>query len=179
MLSKGNTFFCFTFFHTLTPHFIRKMSLKETNIIDIAEIDKLIAESFHVSRTNPNKGIELADEAFYHASPGSLQKAQATVCKGACQVWLGDYEKALKNLFEPLHEFEGFNDSKFEAHALYHIFCAFYFLADYDNALKYASDMLERAEKNGNINAQANALNGIGSVYYTSGEDQKGCEEFT
>ena len=149
------------------------MNLKETTTIETAEIDLIIAESFDVSRTNPHKGIELADKALLLARPNSLHKAQATVCKGACQVWLGEYETALKNLFEPLHEFEQFNDSKFEAHALYHIFCAFYFLADYDNALKYASDMLARAEKNGNINAQANALNGIGSVYYTSGEDQK------
>lgn len=150
------------------------MNLKETTTtIDTANLDKLIAESFNVCRTNPNKGIELADEALSVATPNSLQLAQAKVCKGACQVWLGNYETALKNLFEPLHEFNAYHDSKYEAHALYHIFCAFYFLADYDNALKYAFDMLDRAEKNGNINAQANALNGIGSVYYTSGEDQK------
>ncbi len=154
--------------------------MKETTTtIDTANLDKLIAESFEISRTNPHKGIELAEEALVGATPKSLQKAQAMVCKGACQVWLGDYEKSLKNLFEPLQEFDGFNDSKFEAHALYHIFCAFYFLADYDNALKYASDMLDRAEKNGNINAQANALNGIGSVYYTSGEDLKAVEALT
>lgn len=151
--------------------------MKETTTtINAANLDNLIAESFNVCRTNPNKGIELADQALAIAKPNSLQLAQAKVCKGACQVWLGDYETALKNLFEPLHEFAGFNDSKFEAHALYHVFCAFYFLADYDNALKYAFDMLDRAEKNGNINAQANALNGIGSVYYTSGEDQKAVE---
>lgn len=155
------------------------MDLKETTTIDSSQIDKMLAQSFEISRTNPHKGIELADEALRYALPKSLHKAQATVCKGACQVWLGDYENALKNLFEPLHEFEGFKESKFEAHALYHIFCAFYFLADYDNALKYASEMLERAEKNGNINAQANALNGIGSVYYTSGEDQKAVEALT
>lgn len=153
------------------------MNLKETTTTtDTAILDKLIAESYTICRTNPTKGIELADQALAIAPPASLQKAQATVSKGACQVWLGNYEEALKNLFEPLHEFNAFHDSKFESHALYHIFCAFYFLADYDNALKYAFDMLGRAEKNGNINAQANALNGIGSVYYTSGEDQKAVE---
>lgn len=151
--------------------------MKETTTtIDAAEIDKLIAESFQICRTNPKKGVELAADAMHAAAPKSQQLAQAKVCKGACQVWLGDYEVALKNLFEPLHEFAGFNDSVYEAHALYHIFCAFYFLADYDNALKYASEMLTRAEKNGNISAQANALNGMGSVYYTSGEDQKAVE---
>ena len=153
------------------------MNLKEnTTTMSTAEIDKLLAQSFDISRTNPHKGIELADEALHCSLPNSLQKAQATVCKGACQVWLGEYETALKNLFEPLVQLEEFNDSKFEAHALYHVFCSFYFLADYDNALKYASEMLARAEKNGNISAQANALNGIGSVYYTSGEDQKAVE---
>lgn len=141
---------------------------------NIAEIEKLVIQSLEIARTNPQRGIELADAALKSSSPSV--KAQAYACKGACQVWLGDYENALKNLFDSLARFESIQDPKFEAHALYHIFCAFYFLADYDNALKYAFEMLERAEKSGDISAQANALNGIGSVHYTSGENDKAIE---
>ncbi|MBL7884418.1 MAG: GAF domain-containing protein, partial [Bacteroidia bacterium] len=50
---------------------------------------------------------------------------------------------------------------------------------DYDNALKYAYEMFNRATKDNNINAQANALNGIGSIYYTSGENKKAIEALT
>ncbi|MCX6295185.1 MAG: GAF domain-containing protein, partial [Bacteroidetes bacterium] len=153
--------------------------MKETTSpkVDSAQIDHLIASSFDICRSNPHKGIELADKALFLSDiSDSLKIAQATVCKGACQVWLGDYENALKNLLEHQHEFEKFKDDKFEAHALYHIFCAFYFLADYDNALKYALDMLARAKKNKDILAQANAYNGIGTVYHSSGENEKAIE---
>jgi serine phosphatase RsbU (regulator of sigma subunit)/tetratricopeptide (TPR) repeat protein len=140
-----------------------------------ADVERLIEQSIGLCRSNPQKGIELAEEALA-ASPSAAVIAQALVCKGACQVWMGDYEEALKNLFDSLTKLEGLGDHKFEAHALYHVFCAFYFLADYDNALKYAHEMLARAEKCGDVNAQANALNGIGSVYYTSGENEKAIE---
>jgi serine phosphatase RsbU (regulator of sigma subunit)/tetratricopeptide (TPR) repeat protein/GAF domain-containing protein len=146
--------------------------------VEVETVEKLIEQSIGMSRTNPHKGIELAEEAL-NASDSDAVIARALVCKGACQVWLGNYETSLQTLFEALGKLEGLNDHTFEAHALYHVFCAFYFLADYDNALKYAHDMLGRAEKSGDINAQANALNGIGSVYYTSGENQKAIEALT
>jgi serine phosphatase RsbU (regulator of sigma subunit) len=153
------------------------MNVKENvSGVDVSEIEKLVIESLEIARSNPQRGITLADEALSSDVSSATVKAQAYACKGACQVWLGDHENALKNLFLSLAQFENIQDPKFEAHALYHIFCAFYFLADYDNALKYAFEMLERAEKTGNISAQANALNGIGSVYYTSGENEKAIE---
>jgi tetratricopeptide (TPR) repeat protein len=149
------------------------MDFKERgSSMETIEIGKLIAESLEICRSNPQRGVELAD-ASLNSSISESNTAQAFACKGACQVWLGDHESALKNLFNSLALFEDLHDPKFESHALYHVFCAFYFLADYDNALKYASEMLMRAEKNNDIHAQANALNGIGSVYYTSGENQK------
>ena len=152
------------------------MNLTEKTTPPSTEIDNLISRAFDVCRSNPQNGIELADEALLYVAPDSWQKAQATVCKGACQVWIGDYENALKNLLEHINEFEKFKDNKFEAHALYHVFCAFYFLADYDNALKYAFEMLARAEKKQDILAQANAFNGIGTIYHSSNENEKAIE---
>ncbi|HEY0029385.1 MAG TPA: GAF domain-containing protein [Bacteroidia bacterium] len=152
------------------------MDYKE-NVAEVEEtaLEQLITQSLEICRTNPQKGVELADAALKASASLSIT-AQALACKGACQVWLGDYENALKNLFDSLAQFETMPGSKFESHIFYHIFCAFYFLADYDNALKYASEMLDRAEKSNDINAQANALNGIGSVFYTSGENEKAIE---
>jgi transcriptional regulator with GAF, ATPase, and Fis domain len=152
------------------------MNLTEKTTPPSTEIDNLISRAFDVCRSNPQNGIELADEALLYVAPDSWQKEQATVCKGACQVWIGDYENALKNLLEHINEFEKFKDNKFEAHALYHVFCAFYFLADYDNALKYAFEMLARAEKKQDILAQANAFNGIGTIYHSSNENEKAIE---
>ncbi|MES2133196.1 MAG: GAF domain-containing protein [Bacteroidota bacterium] len=146
--------------------------------IDTYQLEKLISQSFEICRNNPQLGIELAEEVLSAASDERTH-AQAIACKGSCLVWLGNYDNALKDLFQALRLFEQTPDKKFEAHALYHIFCAYYFLADYDNALKYSHEMLHKAEQNKDIGAQANALNGIGSVYYTSGENQKAIDALT
>jgi transcriptional regulator with GAF, ATPase, and Fis domain len=152
------------------------MSPKEKFEVINSKHDELVKSSIENCRSNTQKGIDFADEALRLANPESHEKAQALVCKGACQVWLGDYENALKNLFEPIQLLDSYNDTKFQAHALYHIFCAFYFLADYDNALKYAYEMLNNAEKSNDLTAQANAYNGIGTVYYAIDENNKAIE---
>ncbi|MGZ4053820.1 MAG: GAF domain-containing protein [Bacteroidia bacterium] len=148
--------------------------------LDISQLEKQVAESLEICRDNPQRGVELSDDVLQNPSLVSKKiRFEAIACKGACLVWLGDYENALKNLFDALPYLQDLNDIKFEAHARYHIFCAFYFLADYDNALKYAHEMLAHAEKTGNIEAQANSLNGIGSAYYTSGKNEKAIEALT
>ncbi|MBN8697291.1 MAG: GAF domain-containing protein [Bacteroidetes bacterium] len=145
------------------------------------QVNQLALESKDICRNNPQRGIELANQIIAAVQKDDLQSelAKGFACKGACLVWLGDYEQALKNLFEALPILQENNDSVFEAHVLYHIFCSYYFIADYDNALKYAYEMLERAKKDNNINAQANALNGIGSIHYTSGDNKKAIAALT
>jgi serine phosphatase RsbU (regulator of sigma subunit)/tetratricopeptide (TPR) repeat protein len=146
--------------------------------MSLNQVEQLAVQSKEICRNNPQKGIELAEQiiAIAKQTDSNTIAAKGFACKGACLVWVGDYENALKNLFDALPILQESNDSVLEAHALYHIFCAYYFIADYDNALKYAYEMLDRGQKDNNINAQANALNGIGSVYYTSGENKKAIE---
>ncbi len=146
--------------------------------IDAFQTERLINQSFEVCRSNPQSGVELADNALAILAEGVNEKerAKALACKGSCLVWLGNYDNALKDLFHSISLFEKFEDRKFEAHALYHIFCAYYYLADYDNALKYSHEMLHKAVQSKDLLAQANALNGIGSVYYTSGDNEKAIE---
>jgi len=142
------------------------------------QTEMLIAKSFEVCRSNPQLGVELADNvlAILTNTSNDLEKARALACKGSCMVWLGNYDNALKDLFTSLSLFSSHEDKKYEAHALYHIFCAYYYLADYDNALKYAHEMLNKAVNSNDLQGQANALNGIGSVYYTSGDNEKAIE---
>ena len=144
--------------------------------IDTSQLEKVVAESLEICRDNPQRGVEIANEVLANPSVSKKIRYEALACKGACQVWLGDYENALKNLFDALPYLQDMNDAKYEAHSRYHVFCAFYFLADYDNALKYAHEMLAHAETTGNVEAQANALNGIGSAYYTSGRNKEAVE---
>jgi serine phosphatase RsbU (regulator of sigma subunit)/tetratricopeptide (TPR) repeat protein len=140
-------------------------------------IEELSNESLELCRNNPHKGIQLAEEII-SLSNGDMEEGLSLgfACRGACRVWIGEYDQALKDLFEALPVLQRQNNRKFGASVFYHIFCAFYFLADYDNALKYAYDMLAHSEKIKDANGEANALNGIGTVYYTSGENKKAVE---
>lgn len=147
----------------------------------LLRINALNSEALSICRSAPHKGIELADEAFGLSIEAGDVVGQivAMSCKGACQVWIGEYEQALKSLYETLPVLKKEADRKFASAAYYHVFCCFYFMADYENALKYAFEMLAYAEKSGDKLAQANAMNGMGTVYYTSGENKKAVEVLT
>jgi serine phosphatase RsbU (regulator of sigma subunit)/tetratricopeptide (TPR) repeat protein len=147
----------------------------------LLRIDELNNRALEICRNDPHQGILLAEEVLSLASDNEyeIQVLRAYACRGACRIWIGDYDLALKDLFEALTGIQKDKDRKFTAAVFYHIFCAFYFLADYDNALKYAFDMLANAEKAKDVNAEANALNGIGTVYYTTGQNEKAVEVLT
>ena len=152
--------------------------MQSTNGIDdslIFQIEKLANASIEKSRSNPQEGVKIANELITMAQSIQYNKgiAEGLTCKGACLVWLGNYDQALRVLFEALPILEKVGSKTYEAHALYHIFCVYYFLGDFDNALKYAHEMLHRSQQNKDELAQANALNAIGSIYYTSGENEK------
>lgn len=153
-------------------------SIEKTNNLNTILFSDLISKSLENCRSNPQLGIQYADEVLNSNKKNEIEEAQSLICKGSCEVWLGDYENALKNLFTPLHFFENNADIKFQTHALYHIFCAFYFLNDYDNALKYAYEMLDVSVKNNDIQGQANAYNAIGSIFYATNENTKAIEIF-
>lgn len=144
------------------------------------QIEKLLDLSRERCRNNPQEGIKIAEEviSMSDAINSSKHRAQAIVCKGACMVWLGNYDLALEKLFEGLAILKDDND-EYLAHAYYHIFCSYYFLADYDNALKYAHDMLQNAIASRNLESQANAYNALGTIYYTTNEDEKAIETLT
>ncbi|MES2761736.1 MAG: GAF domain-containing protein [Bacteroidota bacterium] len=136
------------------------------------QIKQLSARSIEICRSNPTEGIQLADEIISIAETvkSDADLAMGLACKGACMVWLGNYDNALKHLFDSLTK--DTISKEHEAHALYHVFCSYYFLADYDNALKYAHEMLNRAKQSVDLLAQANAYNAIGTICYTSGENE-------
>src|SRR6478672_5842265 len=136
---------------------------------------KLAQQSLEVARSNPQLGIDIAKQLIELSQKTSSKKgmAEGLACTGICQVWLGKYDLALKNLFKALDALKKVGDQKFESHALYHIFGAYYFLADYDEAIKYALEMLHHSHQYNDRLAQANALNAIGTVHYSTGEDEK------
>lgn len=138
-------------------------------------IEELAQKSLEVARNNPEQGIAYAEKlkSLSEAHQSKQGYAKAIACEGICEVWLGKYDEALKNLFEAINRLKETHDYKFEFQATYHIFAAFYFLADYDEAIKYALEMLHSSHYHKDKLAEANALNAIGTVHYTTGENEK------
>lgn len=149
-------------------------AIRKDEDIDV-EIDSLAEKSLEVARNNPEQGIAYAEKLKAYSETHQSREgfAKAITCEGICEVWLGKYDEALKNLFEALNRLKETHDNKFESHALYHIFTAFYFLADYDEAIKYALELLHHSHEHNDKLAEANALNAIGTVHYTTGENEK------
>ena len=139
------------------------------------KIQQLANQSVEICRGNPSEGIAIAEEIISLADSikSDADLATGLACKGACLIWLGNYDTALQALFEAIPNLQKFENKKIEAHAYYHVFCAYYFLADYDNALKYAHEMLHRAAQNEDLLSQANAYNAIGTICYSTNENQK------
>jgi hypothetical protein len=102
--------------------------MQSTNGIDetiIFQIEKLANISIEKSRSNPQEGVKIANELIAMAQSIQFNKgiAEGLTCKGACLVWLGNYDQALQFLFEALPTLEKVGSKTYEAHSLYHIFC--------------------------------------------------------
>lgn len=140
---------------------------------EIFQIEKLSSLSIERCRSNPQEGIKIAEEVLSMSLSIKSEKhhSRGLVCKGACLVWLGSYDSALECLFSGITNLKEQND-EYLSHAYYHVFCSYYFLADYDNALKYAHEMLNWAKHNNDELAQANAYNAIGTICYSTNENQ-------
>lgn len=144
----------------------------------IAEIDHLNQEAWRINRTDPKRGVELANVAL-EAAGGlnyALGKAQACKSLGACKAWLGEYETSLEFSFEAQRLFSSLGEEKEVAVVLYNIFVVFYYLSDFENALKYLHDCYSISDNVNDIAGKANALNGMGTVYYSTGENEKAVE---
>lgn len=144
-------------------------------LLDISEIDRINHESWQIVRTNPKLGIELAQKAFDASAETNYLNGitLATATLGACNVWLSNYDEALKYLFEARKLLEESGDHQKESQVLYHISCTFYFLGDYEKALDYAHQLVLLGDRVNDLHSKANGYNGLGTVYYTINENQK------
>lgn len=150
----------------------------ETTVTDIKNIDRLNEEAWSIVRSNPRKCIEKSKQILLAAENAGYAEgiAHALSCIGGAKVWLSQYDEALKTLYTAREAFQVLGDKKREAEVVYHIFCSYFFLADYDKALQFANQILTLASENNDTNAKANAYNGIGTIYYTIGENEKSIE---
>lgn len=136
------------------------------------KVDELNRQSWSIRRTDPEKGLKLAEQAYdlaehikYHYGLADSAKN-----KGASLNWLSKYEEALKELFKALDQFEQLDHKEGQIDTISCISISFYYLGDYHNDLRYLSKSHQLATEIGNLRAQADSLNGRGTIYYTIGK---------
>jgi len=141
-------------------------------------INRSNEEAWALVRSNPRRCIDIASKLLTESEKIDYAEgmAQALSCIGGAKVWLSKYDEALDTLYAAQESFQILGYKTHEAQVVYHIFCSFYFLADYDKALTHAHHLLTLADENNDSNAKANAYNGIGTIYYSIGENEKAVE---
>ena len=143
-----------------------------------ADIDKLNLEAWPLNRKNVTKAIELAELALSHSKEIDYSKGIGLAKKtlGACHVWISKNEKAANYCFKAINTFHLLNDVINEAETNYYLGANFFYLSDHDTAIKYYKRCYDLNEQIGHEIGMADALNGMGTVYYTIEQNDKALE---
>jgi len=142
---------------------------------DTIAIDQLNKEAWDIVRTDPSRTLELAQQSLERSQELDYQKGVAYALGniGAAHTWMSDYESALKNCFDSTELLRALGEKAHEAQIQYYLSIVFYFLADAEKQIHHAQISFNIAEEIGDIGAQANALNGIGTSHYTTGKNEE------
>jgi serine phosphatase RsbU (regulator of sigma subunit) len=144
---------------------------KQLSVETDQDIDHLNSEAWMLSRKDPKKAIELANSALQSSEANNYLKGKAIALKtiGACNTWLANYEAAFSTGLMALELLKQAGEKSEEAQVNYNIGTNFYYLSDYENALKYYFQCYKLNVENNNQLGIADAQNGMGTVYYTTG----------
>ena len=131
-----------------------------------------------MNRKSAVKAIELADRALNLATTSNypLGIALAKKTLAACHIWISLNEGAAHFCFEAISIFHSLKDVLNEAETNYVLGVNFFYLSDYDTAIKYFKSCYDLNMTAGSQEGMADALNGMGSVYYTIEQNDKALE---
>jgi serine phosphatase RsbU (regulator of sigma subunit)/tetratricopeptide (TPR) repeat protein len=154
------------------------MSVQTINTATTVSIDKLNADAWLLNRKEPLKAIELAKQALAKSEAEKYLKgiADANRILGASNIWISKNEEALNYSFTAITAFKDIGDKINEAQTNYNIATNFYYLSDYDTALRYYTTSLDLYTAANHEPGMADALNGLGAVYYTIEQNEKAIE---
>ncbi|MEZ4924261.1 MAG: GAF domain-containing protein [Crocinitomicaceae bacterium] len=147
-------------------------------MIEISEaieaIDLSNKEAWNMVRTNPAKSLEIAKENLRRSEEIDYEKGIAWSVGniGAASTWLSDYETALSNCFKAVDLLKACGEYTQEVQIHYYLSIVFYLLGDPEKQMEHAQISYERAKEIEDLYGQANALNGIGTVYYSNGQNE-------
>ncbi len=141
----------------------------------IAEIEDLNSQAWSLNSEDPSQAIELANLALTKSEKINYTKGIALAKRtlGACCIWTSKNEEGVQYCIEANELFKSLKDKQNGAIVYMSLGTNFYFLSDYDTALKCYNTSYELNEKIKYEPGMADALNGVGSVLYSIGENKK------
>lgn len=139
------------------------------------EIDTLNAEAWAINRENPSKSIVLAEKALKKAQAVSYLAGIALAKKtlGFCYIWTSKNEIGVEYCLEANEIFKSLKDKKNGSSVYVILGTNFYFLSDYETALKCYKTGYDLAVKINETGVMADAMNGMGTVFYTTDQNSK------
>ena len=144
-------------------------------VIKHKEIDALNEQAWSINREDPSKSIKIAEKALKKAEEISYQPGIALAKKtlGFCYIWTSQNEKGVELCLEANDIFKTLRDKKNGSSVYVILGTNFYFLSDYETALKCYKIGYDLAAKISDAGMMADALNGIGTVFYTTEQNTK------
>ena len=133
------------------------------------EIDKLLAEANRVRNTDPVKSHVILDEAIAIAKKAGDEELEIKCCisKALTLQVQSKFSEALSQLHAALLNSKRIRSEMSESDACTGLGNAYYYLGDYDNALKYHLEGLRLREKLDDKRKIAFSINSVGVVYAT------------
>jgi serine phosphatase RsbU (regulator of sigma subunit)/tetratricopeptide (TPR) repeat protein len=146
--------------------------------IRMKELDELNEQAWQLNRKDPKRAISMGLEAKQKSELSGYKNgiAQALKTLGACYIWLSRNEESLSASLASMAILKELGDRENEAQVNYNIGTNFLYLADYENALRYYQLCNEINKEIRKPIGLADSLNGMGCVYYLTGENEKALE---
>jgi transcriptional regulator with GAF, ATPase, and Fis domain/tetratricopeptide (TPR) repeat protein len=141
----------------------------------ILEIENLNSQAWSLNNQNSEKAIELANLALERASSINYEKGIALAKKtlGACYIYSSQNDKGAQYCVEANEGFKSLKDKLNGAAVYIYLGDNFFNLSDYEGAIKCYRISYELSSKINHEQGMADALNGIGTVYYSTGKNQE------
>ncbi|MDX2174518.1 MAG: GAF domain-containing protein [Bacteroidota bacterium] len=147
------------------------------NLINVSTdfIDELNTNAWSINRKDPNKAIEISNDALQQSKSINYKKGIADALKtlGAANVWISKNDEALTNSFEALEIYKELDDKKNQAAVNYNLGANFSYISDYDSSIKFYNRCYNISKEINDEVGMADGLNGLGTIYYRINENDK------
>jgi two-component sensor histidine kinase/GAF domain-containing protein/tetratricopeptide (TPR) repeat protein len=147
--------------------------------ISTHQIDEQNSLAWSLNRENAQQAIDIASKTLRDSLQIDYVNGIASAKKtlGACHVWISNNESAANYCFEAISLFKSLKDEKNEAETNYILGSNFFYLSDYDTAINYYNKCYNISLKNNFVPGMADGLNGLGTVYYTTEQNEIALEK--